>query len=181
VGWLLGSGSPSRDERPTLNYDGAISQAKRAHVFQDGSSHGASPAAGTRSTSADAVTTSAPPGDNSSSDSPPPAQHDAASIERALRAGNESERLGALLAASDSGTDMPLYLLQQLIDSDPSDEVRVQALTAYVESARDPDAVTALLEYNSHNQSAAVREESNRRLEMFDQRRRVAASTAESP
>jgi hypothetical protein len=90
---------------------------------------------------------------------------------RALREGTESERLAALQSANSVGAVLPADLLQQFIDSDPSDQVRLEAFKAYVNShSNDADAVARELDVARYNQSAAVREESSRRREFFDQR-----------
>ena len=60
---------------------------------------------------------------------------DSTEFVQALRGGNEAERLEALDEARSIGADLPADLLQQLIDSDPSDEVRAQAVRTYVDVA----------------------------------------------
>jgi hypothetical protein len=103
-------------------------------------------------------------------------ERDSTDVLRALREGTESERLAALQSANSVGAVLPADLLQQFIDSDPSDQVRLEAFKAYVDShSNDADAVARVLDVGRYNQSAAVREESNRRLEFFDQRLRTRA------
>jgi hypothetical protein len=59
----------------------------------------------------------------------------------------------------------------KFIDSDPSDQVRVQALNAYVDThANDANAVARVLDAGQYNQSAALRAKSSSRLEVFNQR-----------
>jgi hypothetical protein len=101
-------------------------------------------------------------------------QRDSAAVLRTLREGNAAERLAALQQADSVGAVLPAELLQQFIDSDPSDQVRLQAFKIYVDlRSNDADAVAKALEAGRYNQSAQVRAESNKRLEMFDQRLHV--------
>jgi hypothetical protein len=107
-------------------------------------------------------------------------QHDSTNVLRALRGGNQAERLAALQEAHSVGAVLPADLLQQFIDSDPSDEVRLQALKTYVDMrSNDADAVAKVLDAGRYNQSAEVRAESSTRLEVFDQRLHVQAANVE--
>ena len=99
---------------------------------------------------------------------------DSTEFVQALRGGNEAERLEALEEARSIGAELPADLLQHLIDSDPSDEVRVQAVRTYVDGrSHEADAVSALLDASRYNHSAAVRAESGKSLELLDQRQHV--------
>jgi hypothetical protein len=99
---------------------------------------------------------------------------------RTLREGNQDQRLAALQQADMAGAVVPAELLQKVIDSDPSDQVRLEALKAYVDShTDDADAVVQILDAGRSNPSAAVRAESQRRLEMFDQSLHVQTASAE--
>lgn len=99
---------------------------------------------------------------------------------RALLGGNEAERLEALEEARSVGAELPPELLQQLIDSDPSDEVRAQAVSTYVDArSHEADAVSALLDASRYNPSAAVRAESSKGLELLDQRQHVQAANVQ--
>jgi hypothetical protein len=107
-------------------------------------------------------------------------EHDSTDVLRALREGKESERLAALQEARSVGAVLPADLLQQFINSDPSDEVRLQAFKTYVDTrTNDADAVARVLDAGRYNQSAAVRAESNKRLEVFDQQLHVQAANVE--
>jgi hypothetical protein len=107
-------------------------------------------------------------------------ERDSTDVLRALREGNEAERLAALQRADSVGAVLPADLLQQFIDSDPSDQVRLQAFKAYVDMrSNDADAVAKTLDAGRYNQSAAVRAESIKRLEIFDQRLHVQTANVE--
>ena len=115
------------------------------------------------------------------SDIPPESEErESTEVLRTLREGNEAERLAALQEADSVGAILPADLLQQFIDSDPSDQVRLQAFKAYVDKrSNDADAVAKVLDAGRYNQSAAVRAESSKRLEMFDQRLHLQTENAE--
>jgi len=115
------------------------------------------------------------------SDTPPESEErESTEVLRTLREGNDAERLAALQEADSVGATLPADLLQQFIDSDPSDQVRLQAFKAYVDKrSNDADAVAKVLDAGRYNQSAAVRAESSKRLEMFDQRLHLQTENAE--
>jgi hypothetical protein len=99
---------------------------------------------------------------------------------RTLREGNEAQRLAALQEADSVGALLPADLLQQFIDTDPSDQVRLQAFKAYLDlRSNDADAVAKALDAGRYNQSAVVRAESSKRLEMFDQQLHVQTANVE--
>jgi hypothetical protein len=200
-GWLLGSKGtlprPAPDAESTIAP--TASAADRVRVFSDGTvsiqlskaplhwlwdelaRQGGGPpietkeSAPPRSTSAPVVTTREDAGDF-------PAQNVqlvSTDVLRTLREGNQDQRLAALQEADSARTVVPAELLQKFIDSDPSDQVRLQALKAYVDShVDDADAVSQILDAGRSNPSAAVRAESQRRLEMFDQSLHVQTAGA---
>jgi hypothetical protein len=107
-------------------------------------------------------------------------ERDSTDVLRNLREGNEAERLAALHEADSVGAVLTTDLLQQFIDSDPSDQVRLQAFKAFVDMrSNDADAAAKVLEAGRYNQSALVREESSKRLEIFDQTLHVQATNVE--
>jgi hypothetical protein len=201
-GWLLGSQRPSSRPVPDTESTNVPtpSAADRVRVFSDGTvsiqlskaplrwlmdelarqSGGLPDVASEPAAPRSAIVPVSVPS-KSASDIPTENEERAsADVLRTLREGNETQRLAALQQADSVGAVLPSDLLQQFIDSDPSDQVRVQAFKAYVDMrSNDADAVAKLLDAGRYNQSAAVRAESDKRLEMFDQRLHVQTENVE--
>ena len=86
-------------------------------------------------------------------------------LERTLTEGTETERYAALTEALQSESDVPPRLLQQTYVTDLSDDVRLLAFKAYVDSISDDRAeVRNTLESGVYDMSAVVQAESRRRL-----------------
>jgi hypothetical protein len=104
-------------------------------------------------------------------------RRDPAEVLRTLRSGTDNERLAALYAVSSGDATVPEEPLEQVMNSDPSDRIRLEAYRALLQlRATDESAMMALLEAGQYDRSAAVRTESTQRLEMYDQRRHEQAA-----
>jgi hypothetical protein len=102
-------------------------------------------------------------------DSGEPSAAEQARLLGALREGAESERHAALVAAQQHGVDVPAELLRRTFESATSDSLRMLAFTSYLdEVSGDGEAVRAVLQSASYNQSAAVQAEARRRLAEFE-------------
>lgn len=99
-------------------------------------------------------------------------------LQRNLRQGSDAERQAALVQAREAGVDLPPALLRQLFESDPSDAVRLQAFTSYLDAvADDPATLRAALESGSYNHSAAVQQEARRRAREWAEMEDAVAAT----
>lgn len=98
----------------------------------------------------------------------------------ALRGNDETARVAALEQVSSGDAVVPAELLQQLVNSDPSETIREEAFRALVELRYDdPDALHQVLEAGLTNSSATVRAESSERLATYDQRRAAQADSGQ--
>lgn len=197
-GWFLGNGwrsSPALPETAPANAP-ARPTSDRVRVFSDGTvsiqlskaplrwlldeiarQGGALPVEASGPAVRSPTVPVAAPGECGRDDPAKSEARDSTEFVQALRGGNEAERLEALEEARSIGAELPADLLQHLIDSDPSDEVRVQAVRTYVDGrSHEADAVSALLDASRYNHSAAVRVESGKSLELLDQRQHVQAA-----
>jgi hypothetical protein len=102
-------------------------------------------------------------------------------LHRNLRQGSDAERRAALVRASAAGVELAPPLLRQLFESDPSEAVRLQAFTAYLDAVvDDPAALRAALESGAYNHSVAVQQEARRRAaELAAMEQAVAATPAQ--
>jgi hypothetical protein len=201
-GWFLGSNRPASRPVPDTESTNVLtpSAADRVRVFSDGTvsiqlsktplrwlwdelarQGGGPPGQATEPAAPRSAMVPVAVRSERASDTPPESEErESTEVLRTLREGNDAERLAALQEADSVGATLPADLLQQFIDSDPSDQVRLQAFKAYVDKrSNDADAVAKVLDAGRYNQSAAVREESSKRLEMFDQRLHLQTENAE--
>jgi hypothetical protein len=101
---------------------------------------------------------------------------------QALREGNEIERKAALQKAFTSGVEVPSDMLQQLVDTDPSSEVRLNAYKAYLDSAsNDATVFSAVLAMGHNNANSDVRAEARKRQDEFDALQRAQALAIQQP
>ena len=99
-------------------------------------------------------------------------------LERTLMGGTDSERHAALVRALEAGMELPPQFLWQTYASDPSERVRLLALTTYVDSASDDRAsVRSALESAVQDPNTAVQTEARRRLAELDQFERMLAES----
>jgi hypothetical protein len=100
-------------------------------------------------------------------------------LTRTLAEGSESERHTALTRLLEAGIDLPPALLRQTYASDPSENVRLLAFTALVDSVSDDRTEARVaLESGVYNESSAVQAEAQRRLAELEQYERTLAETA---
>lgn len=122
------------------------------------------------------------PVDCEAADPAEPAPKEQAALLRNLRQGSDAERQAALVRASEAGLELPPKLLLQLLESDPSEAVRLLAFMAYLDAvADDPDALRAALEIGSYSHSPAVQEEARRRATEWTASLEDAGVTAAAP
>lgn len=92
-----------------------------------------------------------------------------AQVIQTLRQGTDAERLAALADALANDVELPAAVLKQLIETDPSEPVRLAAFDVYVDRAGgDVDAVRPVLEAARHNPSAAVQADARRRSDELE-------------
>lgn len=113
---------------------------------------------------------------------PPPeagcaqAAADADALLLAIAQGGDEARADALLRARVDGVPVPDTLLRELIDTSPSDRVRLAAMDSWLEArAGDPRAERGALESLVVVSNAAVQHDLRRRLVELDEMERLEA------
>jgi hypothetical protein len=106
----------------------------------------------------------------------PPAPLDPAAVLRALELGGDAERFESLLRARADEVPVPASTLQQLVETDPSERVRLAAFESWLEARADHgDALRQTLEAALDATSAAIRSEAKQRLDVLLEMQRVGA------
>jgi len=164
--------SPVADHEQVL-VDGTVSIPVRSELARQGADVSLTSSAPPVATNSAPMAAGAPSAEvNSDSDDDAP---DTVEALRALGGSDESTRLAALQQVSSGEAVVPAELLQQMVDSDPSEAIREEAFRALVElRSHDPDALHQLLEAGLTSTSATVVAESKARLGMDDERAQVA-------
>jgi hypothetical protein len=103
-------------------------------------------------------------------------------ILQAIREGDENARHEGLIAARSEGVAIPDETLSALLESDPSDRIRLLALDRYVEARGESyESVRAALQAALAIPSTVIHAEATRRLASLDELERMDASSAQQP
>jgi len=101
------------------------------------------------------------------------------SLLQAIAQGRDEDRADALLRARVAGVPVPDTLLRKLIDTSPSDRVRLAAIASWLEArAGDASAERAALQSLTVVSNAAVQQDLRRRLVELDEMDRLEALAA---
>ena len=96
----------------------------------------------------------------------------------ALQNGSDNQRHAAIIQAQQQDFELPPDLLINTYVNDASDEVRILAFTAYIDSVSDDvEVVRAALQSATNNTSALVQEEAYRRLDELARYEDAVAAT----
>jgi hypothetical protein len=94
----------------------------------------------------------------------PAAPVDADRVLHAVAHGSEAERLLGLVQARSEGVAVPEQTLKSLVETDPSERVRIAAFDSYLERRSNRAALREALEAALYVPSAAIQREAMQRL-----------------